>query len=554
MNIKFELPPVLPAGTLVGCDTEFMGQKKEKLHRPHGVFGCLTLAVGEDVYIVKDVTDLVEAFRRIKDATQVWQNALYDVRQLSRFVCLDQVLLYDTMLIEQGLWGGYYNHFGLDDLARRYLNIRLDKSIRKGFEDIHPMTMDEYEYAALDAYITLKVFEEQQKVKHWPIYKDVYMNIDGPMIWVVFDMQPVKIDVDHMLPMVEEFERRGRAIEEELGINVKSPKVKEYLNSHLGCNLSKADKETLENLHDPLSDRILEARLYRDAYSKYGAKWIEKNVEDGNFVFANFKIIGAETGRMACDSPNLQNIPARKIPEYRELFISMYGDDGEYLVTDIQAQEPRILCWHSKDKELRRIFEDGLDIHLEVARAATGDYEMEKSDPRRSVIGKKINLATSYGMTTIGLAVATGKTEQEAQDFLDKYFKRFSGVKNYIDSQRSFAARMGYVETASGRRVWINPYDSQWDKNAINAPIQGGASDFTKRWVVLFHERTIKENLKFPLSNIVHDELDNDCLKICTAAYRDMLDDTFQQTANEIYPGVPFKTEYATGPNWGCKG
>lgn len=549
MNIVHSLPPILDSSIPVAIDTEWTGQVKERLHRPHGIFACMSIAIDDDVYVIQDENDVPSALWRIRNGLWIMQNAVYDIRQLRKITPIEPRYIWDTMLMEKGLWGGYYSDFALDHMARRYLNVRLDKGVRASFGNTQgQLTQEQIHYAAHDANITLKLYECQHKIAHREEHMDVYNKVDMPMIWVILDMPPVRIDAERWITMVQEFELRGKQIEEEIGVNVYShQKVKDLIYQQTGLRLEDTQAETLEGLNFPVTEKILLTRMLRKATSTYGEKWIEKNVEEYDLVYANFNIIGAATGRMSCSNPNLQQIPIRRIPEYRELFIPQFDI---LLDTDVMAQEPHILAWHSKDKELKRIFEEGLDVHLEVARAATGDMLMEKSDPRRSNIGKKLNLATSYGMSALGLSRATGKTMAEAESFLAGYFRRFKGVKAYIDRQHSFAASKGYVTTALGRRVWVNPHHQSANNISINAPIQGGAADFTKRWAVLFHEACLHNKYRFPLTMMVHDEL------VCDVKYEEqenitgILKQSFDKTAEELYPGLKFEAEILTGKNW----
>lgn len=535
---------------IVAVDTEWFGQQKEKLHRPHGTFAMLSMSDGVDIWVCTDI-DKVKDFLSMSH-NYIMYNALYDLRQLEgKGVPVMYYKLYDTMLIEQGLWGGYYDGFSLADCVRRYLNIRMDKTIRSEFTDATSMTQEMIEYGAQDALLTFKVYEAQKKLPQYEDYMSVYEQIDGAMIEVVMDMKPVKIDRAHWMELVTGLEAKGKEIEERLGVNVYSHvKVKEWFLAHHNITLENTEAETLMEL-GPISDDILLARMCRKATSTYGEKWLDKHVEADDLVWADWHINGASTtGRMSCSSPGLQQIPSRKIPEYREMFIAR----RELIIdTDVSAQEPHILAWHSKDKELIDIFESGRDVHLEVARAATGDMEMEKSDPRRSEIGKMLNLATSYGMSAQGLAKRTGKSEQEAKDFLDGYFKRFKGVFMFIQRQHAIAQQKGYVSTAMGRRSWINPYAMNWENNAINSPIQGGAADFTKRWCVLFHGACMSHNVDFPLTMIIHDELVCDVLKEDAEITKKLLLDAFNKTAEELYPGVKFTLDMKEGDSWACK-
>jgi DNA polymerase I-like protein with 3'-5' exonuclease and polymerase domains len=252
-----------------------------------------------------------------------------------------------------------------------------------------------------------------------------------------------------------------------------------------------------------------------------------------------------------CSSPNLLNIPARKIPEYRGLFIS---DRGKLLISDISAQEPACLAYLSRDQNLINIFKEGRDVHLEVARAIYNDPTLTKQkDSDKRAVGKIINLGTSYGMSAKGISEEVGISIEESEKFLYNYFRTFPMVQLYIDGQRNKAYSMGFVYTVVGRRVWINPYSDQWSRNAINAPIQGSAAEFTKKWLIKFRGACHSNGLKFPVCNVVYDELVCDIEANLEDRYKVLQDETFADISEELFPGVPIKVETISGNNWGCK-
>ena len=554
MNVINGLPPVITSDTDISLDIEMFGQTLGKLHRPHGRLASVQVGVGEDVYMLYDVQDLPALFERIANAkTFVLHNSLYDLRQLRAFVPIKKRLLWDTLLVERILFGGYYGggEFGLNDLVRRYLGIHLEKETRSDFATATYMTDDMKHYAALDAYYTLKVKQAQDAEiakRKYDMY--TYYEIDEPCIWTVMDFKPIKINVKRWLEMAIEFEQKGKELEEQLGINVYShTQVKAFISKNLHENIKDTQAETLQELEHPLVDDILLARQYRKATSTYGKAWIDKYVEEDGLVYSDISVTGTETGRPTSSDPNLYNIPSRKIPEYRKLFVT---NRGKLIVADIQAQEPRCLAYLSGDKNLRAIFERKGDVHLEVAKAAFRDDSITKSDPRRD-IGKIINLATSYGMTAEGMAKRLRVDVKQTEEFLRGYFTRFSDVRLYIDNQRIKARQQEFVESVTGRRIWINPHSYQWENNAINAPIQASAADYTKMWMNKYWEACNREGIPFPVTMSVYDELVSDVSKELEPTYIKLLNDTAQDTAQTLFGDMPFELEVESGRTWACK-
>jgi DNA polymerase-1 len=281
--------------------------------------------------------------------------------------------------------------------------------------------------------------------------------------------------------------------------------------------------------------------MYKKAVTTYGKKWLEKNLEPDGRVYANYHVCGAETGRTSCSRPNMQQIPARKLPQYRERFIA--SPDSVIMVSDVVQQEPCILAYESQDQELLRAIRAGEDLHQTVADAIG----------QSRIVGKTVNLGTSYGLSTYGLAIRLGITEQEAAKFLASYFARFSGVHRWISRQREFAYNNRYVSTAAGRRIYVNVYDNQWQNNAINAPIQGGAADCTKAWIREMWVQCRKSDIPWSMVAIVHDELVFDVPKKHVKETQTILNDSFQTVTKKMFPGVPFRIETEIGRSWACK-
>jgi len=549
----------------VGLDIELYGMDEAKLHRPTGTFACLSIAYEDGtVYQVYDLTDLRAAIEIVNDGLWVFHNALFDLNHLRRFTTFRQRPIWDTMLMEQNLFGGYYDTFRLKDLSRRWIRKPMEKETVQLFIDGSKMTKEMQTYAALDALTAVLCARMQMEyIKEHDREMDSYHKIDEPALWAVLDLPPVKVDVDGWLALADENERLAEDAEKDLAINPRSPKqVKAALEKVLRTSVKNTEAGTLQVLLEraqekdnkkaqALIEKILEARMYEKAASTYGKFWIEQHVEEGNLVYPNYLITQAETGRMACRSPNLQNIPARRMPQFREQFITSYPG-GTMLVVDVAQQEPRVLAYSSKDQELIKAILSREDLHLSVARTIFNEPTMTKDDPRR-FIGKTINLGTSYGLTAIGLAKRIKVTEDEAQKFLNQYFNRFRAVADWTHRQHSMGQRLGYVVTPIGRRVWINPYSKQWQNNAINAPIQGGAADMTKYALAFIHKETKRLGLPYGVCLLVHDELVCDLPKGTIRAYKEVQKEAWSAAGKIMIPGIPVEVEMYTGPNWGAK-
>ena len=327
------LPRPARQGETTSIDTEFFGQRKGRLHRPEGTFACLSIAYSPtEVYQVFDASDLRAAIERISPGLWVGHNLMYDIRQLRRFVDIPQRPVFDTMMMDQDLWGGYYRDFGLADASRRWLGKRLEKEARDLFGKATIMTPEMIEYAATDAVRTLEVMQAQRAyIAENEMEMRHYWEVDEPAMWAFLDFEPVKIDVDGWLKLAQENEQEAARLEKELGFNTMSPKqVIDAVKKQTGRTIKDTNaKDTLEPLADELRrqkrdrqaefvDALLDVRRLRKMSSTYGRTWVDKYVEAGGLVYADWHVTAAETGRSSCSSPGLQQIPTRRVTHFRK--------------------------------------------------------------------------------------------------------------------------------------------------------------------------------------------------------------------------------------------
>lgn len=291
---------------MVALDIEMFNQDREKLHRPHGNFACISVAVEgrDEIYQLYDTADLKKLFLSMSKAYWVGHNMLYDLKQLMRFVEIKPRPIWDTMLVEQSMFGGYYQNFGLRDLTRRYLGIVMSKEVRSEFQDSVEMTPDMKTYAALDAKYTLQIALMQRERHEGAPGYSAYRDIDEKMIWPLLDIQGVPVDVEAWTKSTNEFQAIADNLQDTLGINVNSQAQVLKACAKAGIHIADTKAATLEAYSDvPLIADILKTRMYRKAVSTYGLKWLEKYVEDDGKVYSSWHITGAETGRMSSSNP-----------------------------------------------------------------------------------------------------------------------------------------------------------------------------------------------------------------------------------------------------------
>lgn len=540
----------------VAIDLEMFGQQEGRLHRPHGTFACLSIAFenGES-YLIEEVHDLRECFSRLQAGQWVFHNAAYDIRQLRAFVDIRQRPVWDTMLVEAGLFSGWYDKFSLGDLHRRWIGTDISKGLRGEFGTRSTLTDAMRLYSVEDAKATLAVAIAQNAyVKHEKISLRHYWIVDEPCMWAIIDMPPAKIDVDGWLKLAEHHANTGEQIQKELGFNVYSHTQTKAALEKAGIKVRNTNrKDTLSPLarkllvdgetgKSNLVQRIVDSRVFRKAASTYGKDWVDQHVEEGGLVYGDYWTIGTRSSRMACSNPNLQNIPTRELPIFRRLFVSKF-DSGIISVADSWQQEVCILAWMSQDKNLRMALEEHRDLHQETA----DDFGLSRRD------GKDINLGLGYGMSAPGLASRVGISLKEADEGIRRRNERYASVHSWGDQQRRKAFAQEYLETSLGRRLWINRYDRQWERHAVNLPIQGTAAEHTKLWFVLCHKLSQEKEIPFRIPLVVHDELVSDVPPTEEAFWSKILSRFGTISGNIVVPGFQMQTSVRSGSSWGVK-
>lgn len=561
----------LPPRTIVAIDTELYGMRKERLHwNNEGKFASLQYTWdGENIYVVTDEKKVSSAMELIKDSTHIFHNAYFDIIHLRRWCDYpDRTNMYDTMLLEKLLFSGYYDTFGLADLARRYLGIIVEKETREDFATKTKMTKEMLEYSALDASLTHKVFHKQKElIKDRRDVLKIWKLIDQPALYALVDLLDVTIDIETWDRIAEENEQRAIEIkkeaEERWGINIGSTiQVQKILNKR-GLNVSSAGEKVLNRLlkrkqKDDLIEKVLEYRYSSKRASTYGKKMHEEMFEDDGRARPGFKVSEAMTGRMASASWNLQNVPAEE--KYRACIIAKPGH--KILVTDYAAQEPRITAYESEDELLVKMTQiKGESIHVSVGRELFDDPKLDKKDKRYKA-AKGLNLGLQYGLTAVGLQRDLNDKKEEdeplvsredAKNLLNMYFSKFPKVREWSSKQRNSVRNPGYVETKLGRRCWLNPYNWQSGNNALNSPIQGGAADITKYALSEVRKQSYKRWGEWYCFGVVHDEIDFSVPIEIFDEHKNMVESIMVKCAEQIYKGITFEVESKWGDNWACK-
>jgi len=405
-----------------------------------------------------------------------------------------------------------------------------------------------------------------------PVLRRLYEEIEQPLVPVLFRMEHHGVLVDR-----DALERQGREIAGRLvelereaheaagqPFNLDSPRqLQEILFGKLDLPVlrrtPKGQPSTAEDVLEELAESfalpriILAYRGLAKLRSTYTDKLPAQVDPRTGRVHTSYHQAVAVTGRLSSSDPNLQNIPVRT-PEGRRIRQAFVAPPGYLLLAaDYSQIELRIMAHLSGDESLLHAFAEDRDIHQATAAEVFGTAP-EQVDAEQRRAAKAINFGLIYGMSAFGLARQLGIERAAAQEYVDRYFERYPGVRRYMDETRASARERGYVETVFGRRLYLpdirsrNRQQQQYaERSAINAPMQGTAADIIKRAMIAVDGWIERERPPARLVMQVHDELVLEVAREEADALRDRLVE-FMAAAASL--DVPLKVEAGLGPNW----
>ncbi len=526
------------------------------------------------------LTEVLEVLKPVLEdgsVLKIFQNAKYDSKVFANYG-VAVAPIDDTMLLSYALHAGEHNH-GMDALSERYLDhkpISIKTLLGTGKSAItfdKVAIEDAVKYAAEDADVTLRLWKLFKPRLHSKQVTTVYETLERPLVPVLAQMERhgVKVDRDTLSRMSNAFAQKMAGFEAELyelaghEFNVQSPaQVGAILFEEMALEGGKKTKtgqwstpaDVLEDLateHD-FAARVLEYRQLQKLKSTYTDALQEHINSDTGRVHTSYVQTGANTGRLASSDPNLQNIPIRS-EEGRRIREAFVAEEGKTLISlDYSQVELRILAHIAEIDALKQAFRDGHDIHAMTASEVFG-VPMQEMTPDVRSRAKAINFGVIYGISGFGLARNLRIPRGEAQDFINRYFERFPGIRTYMDKTKEFAKEHGYVQTLFGRKIHtpeINakgPRASFAYRAAINAPIQGTAADIIRRAMVRMPAAI--ENLPAKMLLQVHDELifevDNAAIEDTIAAARGVMERACEPA---VKLDVPLIVDAGQGANW----
>ena len=506
------------------------------------------------------------------------QNLKYDMNVLKNYGINLSGVEYDTML-ESYVVDSVGSRHDMDSLASKYLDLKTTS-----FEDVagkgsSQLTFNQVSidvatpYAAEDADVTLRLHEAiSPLLKKQPSLLYVYKKIEIPLIPVLSCMERngTLVDAQLLCKQSQELGVRLTEIEEEAYIlageqfNLASPKqlgvilfeklkIPVLKKTAKGAPSTKEEVLTELAIDYPLPKILLEHRTLSKLRSTYTDKLPKMVSPITGRIHTSYHQAITATGRLSSSDPNLQNIPIRTSEgrRIRQAFIA--PNNSKILAADYSQIELRIMAHLSGDKGLTDAFLQGLDVHQATAAEVFGVQLIEVTkEQRRSA--KAINFGLIYGMSAFGLGRQLHIGRHKAQEYINKYFARYPGVKAYMDNTRNVASEKGFVETLFGRRLYLPEINSSngmrrqaAERTAINAPMQGTAADIIKLAMIDVHRWLSDEGLKSKMIMQVHDELVLEVPKIEEEIISEGL---ISRMTGVTDLKIPLLVDLGSGKNW----
>jgi len=508
---------------------------------------------------------------------KVGQNLKYDQHVLANHGIQLNGIAHDTLL-QSYVFESHKSH-GMDALSERHLGIKtisFEEVAGKGAKQVsfNQVTVEvAAEYAAEDADITLQLHQAMYpQVAADAKLEYIYSQIEMPVSDILFTIERngVLIDANMLNAQSNEIGMKLVALENQAyelagqPFNLSSPKqLQEILFGKLGIKPLKktpsgtpsTDEDVLQELalDYPLPKVLLEYRGLAKLKSTYTDKLPRMINPSTGRVHTSYNQAVAITGRLASSDPNLQNIPVRSAEgrRIREAFIAPKG--SVIVSADYSQIELRIMAHLSQDKGMLDAFANNEDIHRATAAEIFG-VERENVDNEQRRYAKVINFGLIYGMSAFGLAQNLNIERSAAQSYIERYFARYPGVREYMQNTREVAKQQGYVETYFGRRLWVPEINSPngmrragAERAAINAPMQGTAADLIKLAMIAVDKWIKDEKLQSKLIMQVHDELVLEVPESELELVKATLPQLMQHVAKL---DVPLLAEVGVGSNW----
>jgi DNA polymerase I-like protein with 3'-5' exonuclease and polymerase domains len=573
-----EVAAELSGSPLISIDVEATGLD------PH-TLKLLLLQIGTEkkAYVFNASLDLAQLKLLLEDPKilKILQNGKFDYAALKATKKIELNNIYDTMIAERIITTGIRRENSLGAIAKKYLDISLDKDYESyNWEEVGRtgrVTQRHLKYAALDVLTLFPIFKKQFEIlKKEDLLK--VSKLEFQLISVVAEMElrGSKIDIKKWHENTEELKRKRDEIAAQIQVELKPYyKIQQAslfgtgsdvlnLNSpvqimeafrKLNIDIASTGEAVLKTVDHPVAKLMLQYREAEKLISAFGENFLEKVHPKTGRIHPDFMQIGADTGRFACSNPNLQQIPQDST--FRSCFIP--GDGYKYVVGDYSQIELRIMAELSKDPVFLGAFEKNEDLHMKTAVNMYNVRE-EQVDKKMRTAAKTINFGLMYGRGPASIGIQIGVGVDEARSLLDKYFKAYQGVKKWLDRAGKEAVHRGFSTTLLGRKRWYLMPDkadpnyerllANIERQGKNTPIQGTSADITKFALIYINDRIKREKLDAFLIHTVHDEIVTEARAEVAQYVRDLVEEEMVRAAKQLLKSVKVLSDVKVADYW----
>jgi len=570
---------ILETQPVVGLDTE-----TTDLDPYNSRLRLIQLATTDRVYIVDfdhfangDANEALAPLRRLLEAPRpikIAHNAKFDAKFIKHNLGVDLGGLFDTLLASQIVGAGdIEERHGLETVASRYLNEAVDKSERLSNWNFE-LTEAQLEYAARDAAVLLPLREKLiDRLRSESLVKVAQLEFECVMPVVDIELAGFYMHKERWLEQLSIVEKRRVELAEQLqqvlaeessqgslfggpqreDINLDSQQQLTKALTRLGIPVPESTRNWKLQplaLEYPIIGTLLEYRTVQKALTSYGENMIGMINPVTKRLHADFRQIGAPTGRFACTNPNIQQVPHSV--EYRRCF-SGYPEGRKLIIADYSQIELRILAEFSGDRGFIEAFNSGADLHR-VTAAQVFNAQLDQVTKEQRDFAKRLNFGVVYGIGAQRFALMTGLSVPDAENVLRRYFATYRQLDTYLREAANRAVSERQARTASGRLVRFR-YDendrqqiSMTQRNGKNTPIQGTSADILKRALKLLRDELRETNAK--VVNIIHDEIvvESDADEAQDIAEK--VERVMRVAGEEYVKTVPVKVETEIADEW----
>ncbi len=511
--------------------------------------------------------ELISAPKPIKVA----HNAKFDAKWIRHHFGIDVGGIFDTLVASQLIAAGDQDRrHNLAEVANFFLGIEVDKSEQVSDWAADELSQSQIQYAAKDAAIMVALREKVvERLKQDELIKVAKLEFDCVAAVAQMELNGFFLDEVRWREQLVKVKKEQEIVALELQKMLSAGVAQASLFGVAEINLDSQNQVTdaLKNLGVPVPEttrgwqlqplaleypvvaKLLEYRGVAKSISSFGDNILEFIKPKTGRIHADFRQIGAPTGRFSCNKPNLQQIPHEEA--YRRCFRAPEGK--KLVVADYSQIELRILAEFSDDENFINAFKSGADFHT-ITAAQTFNVKAEEVTGDQRSFAKRLNFGVVYGIGSQRFALMTGLSQTQAEDIMRKYFGTYRGLDKWLRDAAKTAVNERLARTASGRmvRFRFDPEDrkaaSGAQRNGKNFPIQGTSADILKRALHLLHSEIHDTSAK--LVNIVHDEVILECNAEEAEKTADTLSKTMCAAGEEYVKKVPVKVDVKITDEW----